>query len=249
MMGLGGEEITTVVVCSAGELSLESICERLAEEGFSPLPAADAKAAAQLCRYARPQVLILDLDLPDGSALGLLRERTEPDFPDLPVLALADRGTDVGPLRNSPALAVDDYLRRPFTFEELRHRLETVLRRRHSRDDQVVQLGELVIDPPRRRVTVGDRVVPLAKKEFLLLRVLATDPTRVFSKDELLRAVWGLRYPVGSTRTLDSHASRLRRKLDPEYLRFVVNCWGIGYRLLDSLADAEPVVDAGGEDR
>ena len=89
-----------------------------------------------------------------------------------------------------------------------------------------------MVDPLRRRVTVGEREVPLAKKEFTLLRVLASDPTRVFSKEELLRGVWGYRSP-GKTRTLDSHASRLRRKLDPEHSRYVVNCWGIGYRLVD----------------
>jgi DNA-binding response OmpR family regulator len=81
---------------------------------------------------------------------------------------------------------------------------------------------------------VGDREVNLAKKEFTLLRVLAGDPTRVFSKDELLRDVWGLAAPPGHTRTLDSHASRLRRKLDPDEAgRFVINCWGIGYRLVN----------------
>lgn len=192
----------------------------------TPLPARDAKAAGQLCRYGRPQALILDLDLPDGSALVLLEERTEPDFPDIPVLALADRGADPVAPKELLALAIDDYLRWPFTFEEPRHRLMAILRRGHSRDDHVVRLGELVIDPARRAVTVGERRIVLAKKEFLLLRVFATDPTRVFSKEELLRAVWGLKFPPGSTRTLDSHASRLRRKLDPEHLRFVVNCWG-----------------------
>lgn len=96
-----------------------------------------------------------------------------------------------------------------------------------------MKIGEILIDPARRKVSVGDREVHLAKKEFTLLRVLASDPTRVFSKDELLRDVWGFRAPAGKTRTLDSHASRLRRKLDPEGQKYVVNCWGIGYRLTD----------------
>ena len=74
--------------------------------------------------------------------------------------------------------------------------------------------------------------MPLAKKEFTLLRVLASDPTRVFTKEELLREVWGYRSPA-KTRTLDSHASRLRRKLDPEGGHYVINTWGIGYRLVD----------------
>ena len=89
-----------------------------------------------------------------------------------------------------------------------------------------------MVDPVRRKVLVGDREVSLSRKEFSLLRMLASDPTRVFSKEELLYDVWGYRGPL-KTRTLDSHASRLRRKLDPEHGRFIVNCWGIGYRLID----------------
>lgn len=89
-----------------------------------------------------------------------------------------------------------------------------------------------MIDPERHRAWVGGREVELSRKEFSLLRVLASDPHRVFSKRELLREVWGLRAPT-KTRTLDSHASRLRRKLDPERARFIINCWGVGYRLLD----------------
>lgn len=93
-------------------------------------------------------------------------------------------------------------------------------------------MGELVLDPIRRQVWVGEREVELSNKEFGLLRMLAADPTRVFSKRELLGEVWGYHSP-GRTRTLDSHASRLRRKLDPANARYVVNSWGYGYRLID----------------
>jgi len=91
---------------------------------------------------------------------------------------------------------------------------------------------EVVVDPMRRKVWVGEREVQLSNKEFSLLRALASDPHRVFSKRELLGDVWGFQAPA-RTRTLDSHASRLRRKLDPEHGRYVVNCWGVGYRLID----------------
>jgi DNA-binding response OmpR family regulator len=84
----------------------------------------------------------------------------------------------------------------------------------------------------RRRVRVGAREVKLANKEFALLRTLAVEPRRVFTKEELLRDVWGFR-SMGRTRTLDSHASRLRRKLDPDGARYVFNCWGVGYRLIE----------------
>jgi len=121
---------------------------------------------------------------------------------------------------------------KPFQYSELRARIGSVLRRRLHPQDGPSRVGDLVIDPLRRRVTVGERVVPLSKKEFALLRMLATDPTRVFTKQELLDAVWAYKGNQ-KTRTLDSHASRLRRKLDPEEGRFVINCWGIGYRLID----------------
>ena len=93
------------------------------------------------------------------------------------------------------------------------------------------RVGEILIDPARRRVQVADRRIELSNKEFSLLRALAADPTRVFSKEELLRDVWGYR-SLGRTRTLDSHASRLRRKLDPDQGRFVVNCWGVAQHQL-----------------
>ncbi len=122
---------------------------------------------------------------------------------------------------------------KPFSYPELKARIAAVLRRRTGRREGHSKVGELTIDPLRRRVTVGDRVISLARKEFTLLRVLANDPTRVYGKDELLREVWGID-DATRTRTLDSHASRLRRKLDPEHGRYVINCWGIGYKLLDA---------------
>jgi DNA-binding response OmpR family regulator len=107
-----------------------------------------------------------------------------------------------------------------------------VLRRRDPRRDGPRWVGEIFIDPSRRQVRVGDRPIRLANKEFSLLRALAADPMRVFTKEELLRDVWGFR-SMGRTRTLDSHASRLRRKLDPEGGCYVINHWGVGYRLID----------------
>jgi DNA-binding response OmpR family regulator len=121
---------------------------------------------------------------------------------------------------------------KPLRYPELRARINAILRRRDRHAEGPTRVGDLVIDPLRRRVSVGERPVVLAKKEFALLRVLAGDPTRVYTKEELLDRIWAYRGP-SKTRTLDSHASRLRRKLDPEHGRFVINCWGIGYRLID----------------
>ena len=107
-----------------------------------------------------------------------------------------------------------------------------MLRRRDARRLGPRQVGELRIDTATREVHVGQRPVRLASKEYALLCALAAEPRRVFTKHELLRDVWGYR-SFGNTRTLDSHASRLRRKLDPEAGRFVVNVWGVGYRLVE----------------
>jgi DNA-binding response OmpR family regulator len=114
--------------------------------------------------------------------------------------------------------------------DELLARVRSLLRGRR-RPERVVA-GELVVDRASRTVTVGGRRVPLAAKEFELLAQLASDPTRVFTKAELLRDVWDFP-PHCRTRTLDSHASRLRRKLSSPGRQYVINVWGVGYKLLD----------------
>jgi DNA-binding response OmpR family regulator len=231
------EEIASVVVCEDDAITLELLCDHLIADRFGVLPAPTASDALRFCRYNQPDLLLLDLSLPDASGLDILREIREADGvesrfdPQLPVIVLTGRGSQADRVRGLTAGA-DDYLAKPFNIEELRARIGAVLRRRATRSDGPSRVGDLIVDPLRRKVMVGEREVPLAKKEFTLLRLLASDPTRVFSKEELLHDVWGYRNP-GRTRTLDSHASRLRRKLDPEYGRYVVNCWGIGYRLID----------------
>jgi DNA-binding response OmpR family regulator len=231
------QEIASVVVCEDDAMTLELLCDHLVADRFGVLPAPSASDALRLCRYNHPDLLLLDLSLPDASGLDVLREIREADGvdsrfdPQLPVIVLTGRGAHTDRIRGLTAGA-DDYLTKPFNFEELRARIGAVLRRRATRREGPIRVGELMVDPLRRKVMLGEFEVPLAKKEFTLLRVLASDPTRVFSKEELPRDVWGYLSP-GKTRTLDSHASRLRRKLDPEHSRYVVNCWGIGYRLLD----------------
>jgi DNA-binding response OmpR family regulator len=231
-------EIASVVVCEDDDVTLELLCDHLAADRFGVLPAPSASDALRLCRYNQPDLLLLDLSLPDASGLDVLREIRHADGvesrfdPRLPVIILSGRGADVDRVRGLEAGA-DDYVTKPFLMPELRARIGAVLRRRAARRDGPSRVGDLIIDPIRRRVTVGGVPVALAKKEFTLLRVLSSDPTRVFTKEELMREVWGYKGP-SKTRTLDSHASRLRRKLDGQHGRYVINCWGIGYRLLDA---------------
>jgi len=230
-------EIASIVVCEDDAVTLDLLCDHLVADRYGVLPAPSASDALRLCRYNQPDLLLLDLSLPDASGLDVLREIREADGiesrfdPQLPVIVLTGRGAQTDRVRGFAAGA-DDYLTKPFDLEELRARIGAVLRRRQRRREGPIRVGELAVDPLRRKVMVGEREVSLAKKEFSLLRVLTGDPTRVFTKAELLHEVWGYSSP-GKTRTLDSHASRLRRKLDPEHNRYIVNCWGIGYRLVD----------------
>jgi DNA-binding response OmpR family regulator len=231
------EEIASLVVCEDDDVTLDLLCEHLAADRFGVMPAPSASDALRLCRYNHPDLLLLDLSLPDASGLDVLREIRYADGvdsrfdPRLPVIVLTGRGGDTDRVRGLDSGA-DDYLVKPFRYPELRARINAVLRRREARAEGPTRVGDLVIDPVRHRVTVGERVVPLSKKEFALLRALAANPTRVYTKEELLKDIWAYK-GNSKTRTLDSHASRLRRKLDPEAGRFVINCWGIGYRLID----------------
>ena len=221
------EELATVVVCEDDDSTRELLCDHLTADRYRALPAPSASDALRLCGYNHPDLMVLDLGLPDAPGIDVLREiraAGERFDPELPVLVLSGRTSEADRLRGFEAGA-DDYLVKPFHYPELAARIGAVLRRRAGRRAGPVHVGELSIDALTRRVTVEDREVRLANKEFALLRVLASEPYRVFTKDELLRDVWGFR-SMGRTRTLDSHASRLRRKLDPEGTRYVFNCWG-----------------------
>lgn len=230
-------EIASVVVCEDDAQTLELLCDHLIADRFGVLPAPTASDALRLCRYKQPSLMLLDLSLPDASGLDVLREIREADGvvsrfdPRLPVIVLTGRGAEDDRVRGLE-FGADDYVVKPFTYRELRARIAAVLRRSERQRGGTCRVGDVVVDPVRRKVWVAGREVRLAKKEFSLLRVLIADPHRVFAKRELLDEVWGTRTPT-KTRTLDSHASRLRRKLDPEGARYVINCWGVGYRLLE----------------
>ncbi len=230
-------EVGTVVVCEDDEPTLELLCDHLIADRFRALPAPCASDALRLCHFKQPDLLLLDLMLPDAPGLDVLREIRHADGvdarfdPELPVIVLSGRRSDADRVRGLSAGA-DDFLVKPFHYPELHARICAILRRRGRRREGPLRVGDLSLDPITREVRIGDRLVELANKEFCLLRALAAEPTRVFTKRELLRDVWGFR-AEGRTRTLDSHASRLRRKLDPDGGRFVVNVWGVGYRLVE----------------
>jgi DNA-binding response OmpR family regulator len=155
-----------------------------------------------------------------------------------PVIVLGPEQADAVDRIQAFRQGCDDYLGQPFEYQELVERIRAVLRRVQPRLDDVVDVPPVRIDVRTRVVRVGGRRVQLAQKEYELLLCLAREPDRVFTKAELLQQVWGYRV-AARTRTLDSHASRLRRKLREagSTAGLIENDWGVGYRLLPSLPE------------
>ena len=214
--------------------------QQLTDDGFEVLSADGGQTALELVEAAHPDLVLLDAVLPDGSGFdlcGRLREG-EPGRSwdrDVPVIMVSSRSEPVDRLRGF-ARGCDDYVAKPFMYEELVARMRAVLRRSSGPRRTVLSVGSLSIDLASRTVRVGGERMQLSAKEYDLLIALAEDPERVLSKEELLRNVWGFR-SLGRTRTLDSHASRLRRKLNTgDEPTYVLNVWGVGYRLVASSA-------------
>jgi len=174
---------------------------------------------------AQPDLVLLG----DTGALEECRAR----HGDVPVIVLGEAESDAVDRVRALDGGCDDFIARPFEYEELLARIRAVLRRTTPATHKTMRGGPITADLATRCVS-GDGVpITLASKEYELLLKLLTDPTRVFTKEQLLREVWGFR-SLGRTRTLDSHASRLRRKLSAAAPGpFVLNVWGVGYRLLD----------------
>jgi DNA-binding response OmpR family regulator len=203
----------------------------------------DRQAIAPPLLFERQALIVLDLDnvaFPDASGFelcGRLRDG-EPGRRwnrDVPVIMVSARGDPVDRVRGF-ARGCDDYVVKPFVYDELLARMRAVLRRANGRPHARLTVRDLEIDLASRVVRLGGELVQLSAKEYELLVALAEDPERVFKKEELLRNVWGFR-SLGRTRTLDSHASRLRRKLNgSSETAFVLNVWGVGYRLIASSA-------------
>jgi DNA-binding response OmpR family regulator len=219
-------------------LTRRFLADNLSADGYSPLEVSTLAHARRLISGGEVAVVVLDLGLPDGDGLDLLAELRgrgggDPGLdPHLPVLILSGHGSEIERVRGL-SRGADDYLVKPFSYAELRARIAALLRRSTLRPGVGrMRIGTLEIDPQSRRVWLEGEPVRLSGKEFGLARMLASAPTRTFTRDELLREVWGYRTPV-ATRTLDTHAHRLRRKLSTGRRAFVINVWGVGYRLCD----------------
>ncbi len=203
-----------LLVAEPEETTREFLRRHLADDGFDVLAEPDG---------SKPDLVLLG----DPGALEEWRER------NVPVIVLGQTYADAVDRVRAFDRGCDDFVARPFHYDELVARIRAVLRRVSPPLRERLEAGGIAVDRATRRVTVYGGSVHVAAKEYALLVQLASDPYRVFTKEQLLRDVWGFR-SLGRTRTLDSHASRLRRKLTQAGAGpCVVNVWGVGYRLLD----------------
>ncbi len=232
-----------VLVAEQDERWRAFVAAQLTADGAEVYVAQDVVQARARAATHDPDVVILGrLDDGPAAAMSLLRTIRCGDglhgqpTPDLPVLAMLEDDGELAVLRAFDAGA-DDVTSRSVSYPVLRARLSKLIGRPRDRTaSPMCRVGELAVDRAARQVRLRGRLVELSAKEFALLSALAADPSRVFTKDELLRDVWAFRSP-GRTRTLDSHACRLRAKLGAVAGdRYIVNVWGVGYCLTDSVA-------------
>ncbi|HEU5489342.1 MAG TPA: response regulator transcription factor [Gaiellaceae bacterium] len=221
----------SAVLVAEPELETRELLGRqLRDDGFDVLGAARRSEALELAESARPDVVLLaELEL----CLRLREGEPGRNWDrNVPVIVLASSSDPVERVRALDRGA-DDVVGRPFAYDELLARIRALIRRTTGASEDVIVAGDLVVDRPTRRIHVRDTPVFLSAKEFELVAKLASQPHRVWTKEELLRDVWGFR-ALGRTRTLESHASRVRKKLCvASDDRFVVNVWGVGYRMLE----------------
>jgi DNA-binding response OmpR family regulator len=205
----------------------QAIAARLTREGFSVETAGDGASGVDLCKRLRPHLVVLDLMLPGMDGLEVCR-RIQADRPT-PVLMLTARDSETDMLVGL-GVGADDYMTKPFSVRELVARVHAILRRvERSKLDvpESLSVGDLAVDAASRRVRRGNETVHLTPIEFDLLYRFLAHPGVIFSREQLLRDIWGYSDSSGA-RTVDSHVAALRRKLGPDVIRTV---HGVGYGL------------------
>lgn len=205
----------------------------LERAGYQVLSAGDGKTAVASIRASKPDLIVLDLGLPEMDGLDVTRAIRKES--NVPIVMLTARGEETDKLVGLE-LGADDYMTKPFSPKELVARVRAVLRRFEASEagSDIIRSGDLVLDIPRMEATVGGKPVELTSTEFQLLATLAREPGRIFTRAQLLDAVRGTAFE-SYERAIDAHIKNIRRKIepDPHEPRYVLMIYGVGYKLVD----------------
>jgi DNA-binding response OmpR family regulator len=213
----------------------EPFAEALRRAGFEPLVTRTAAGALELAAEAEPDLVMLDLSLPDGDGRDVCRELRRRS--DVPIVMLTARGTEMDRIVGLE-LGADDYVVKPFSAREVISRIRAVLRRSGSRDgagggagEKPIRIDELELDPAARTARLAGEELDLSRKEFDLLAELMRNAGRVVKREDLMAKVWDVNW-FGSTKTLDVHIGWLRRKLGDDHNapRYIETVRGVGFR-------------------
>jgi len=223
----------TVMVVDDEPKIVQLARDYLEHAGFAVVVAHDGKAALAAARREKPDLVVLDLGLPELDGLDVARTlRAESN---VPIVMLTGRSEESDKLVGLE-IGADDYVTKPFSPKELVARVRAVLRRteRPRSDAEIVRVGEVTLDIPRMRTTVADRAVELTPTEFQLVATMAREPGRVFTRGQLLDAVHGVAFE-SYERAIDAHVKNIRHKLEPDPAspRYLLTVYGVGYRFAE----------------
>ena len=209
----------------------ELVVYTLKHSGYEARGFEDAPAFWAACREQKPELILLDIMLPKEDGLSVLKKlKEDPTLFDVPVIMVTAKGGEYDKVLGLDSGA-DDYIAKPFGMMELVSRIKALLRRtqsRHRSTEHAISFGRLMLDATRYSVFVDGKEVVLTHKEFELLRILMMNVGVAFSRDQLLRNVWGYEYS-GGTRTVDVHVQTLRQKLGSAG-SYIITVRGVGYR-------------------
>ncbi len=221
-----------VLIVDDEKLIVKGIRYSLEQDSMEVDAAYDGEEAMALIRENPYDMILLDVMLPKYDGFEVCRYVRE--FSDVPIIMLTAKGDDMDKILGLE-YGADDYITKPFNILEVKARIKAIKRRTRKkdgdgRDNKNIVKGDMKIDCESRRVTIGEREVNLTAKEFDLLELLAMNPNKVYSRENLLNIVWGYEYP-GDARTVDVHIRRLREKVEtnPSDPKYVYTKWGVGY--------------------
>src|SRR5579872_1643034 len=217
----------SILVVEDDEQIAELMRDFLEAEGFRVRHAANGRETSELLERGRPDLVLLDVMLPDESGFEICRRLRRDSA--VPVLFLSARDSDADKIRGL-GLGGDDYIVKSATPAEVVARVKAVLRRTSPSSGRRLHFGELEVDLAAHEVSCEGRPIDLTAREFELLRVLVEHPRQVFSRDQLFELVWG---SFGDRSAVAVYIARLRQKIEPEPAepRYIVTVWGAGYRL------------------